>query len=218
LEERSSISKNNTSKKTKYMLGSSNKDNSVLIVLKPVSKLKTGEVVKPFFQISKKVGAKWEIDEDQSISEVTGDLSKVEAVEEEYQGDKYFRIKLYLRDGGETYLIPFRLNIATRGLLNALFSLETFKDVTISYYQSKAGYDVYSVSQDGKRVSWKFELSELPVPDEVTLRGKKIRDYTNLDNFYLEQVEELSQKVGKKNSSTNKQEVEETEVDENVEF
>lgn len=200
------------------MLGKTNQSNSKLIVLKPVSKLKTGEKVKPFFQISSKENNAWSVSEDQSISQVTGDLVKVEASEEEYQGDKYFRVKLYLKDGGEVYLIPFRLNIATRGLLNSLFSLESFEDISISYYESKAGYDVFSATQGGSRVSWKYELSELPKPDEVILRGKVLRDYTALDNFYLEKLEELAGRVSAASGSTNKQEVAETNTEDSVEF
>lgn len=200
------------------MLGSTNQSSGTLIVLKPTSKNKDGESVKPYFEISKKGPSGWEVEDNQNVSQVTGTLFKVAAIEEEWKGDKYFRIKLFLRDGNESYLIPFRLNIATRSLLNSLFSLESFENVSISYYQSKAGYDVYFVSQDDERVSWKYELSELPKPDEVSFKGKVIKDYTKLDQFYVEKTLELEAKIAKALGSTDKKAVAETEADSEVEF
>jgi len=199
------------------MLASTQNSNSVLLVLKPKSKSSTGEKVKPYFEISKKEGKEWKIVDDQTISSITGDLSKVEVVEEEWQGDKYFRVKLFLRDGDESYLVPLRLSIASRSLLNSLFSLEDFSNITIKYYQTATGYDAYFVSQNDERVAWKYDTSEIPAADEVTLGKKKIRDFTKVDSFYVEKVNELAQRLNKANSRPKSKDVEET-VEEEVEF
>lgn len=196
------------------MLGSPNSNTGTLLVLKPVSQNKEGEAIKPYFEISKKEGGTWLVEDDKSITEVRGNLVKADVVEEEYKGEKYFRIKLMLRDGDESYLVPFRLNIATRSLLNALSNLQSFDDVAISYYLSKAGFSTFSVNQSGERVSWKYELDEIPKADEVTLGKKKIKDYTKVDNFFIEVTRELSARLAKANNTPDKRGVAESEVEE----
>ena len=139
------------------MLGNKNEKTGTLLILKPVSKV-NGESVKPFFEVSTKdvVTNKWIPSTDNSINSISGSLFKIEAVEEEYKGDKYFRVKAIIKDKDEAYLIPFRMNIATRSLLNSFFNLESFENISIRYYLSKAGYDSYYVTQNDEKVTWKF--------------------------------------------------------------
>ena len=176
------------------MLQNKNEKSGKLLILKPVSKI-NGENVRPFFEISSKEGDKWVPSEDNSINSISGSLFKIEAVEEEYKGDKYFRVKAFIKDGDESYLVPFRMNIASRSLLNSFFNLESFDNISIRYYLSKTGYDSYYVTQNDSKVTWKFESSELPSPEEITFKGKIIRDFTKIDMFFVEQIKILNDKI-----------------------
>jgi hypothetical protein len=178
------------------MLGNKNEKTGTLLILKPVSKV-NGESVKPFFEISSKDVAtnKWIPSTDNSINSISGSLFKIEAVEEEYKGDKYFRVKAIIKDKDESYLIPFRMNIATRSLLNSFFNLESFENISIRYYLSKAGYDSYYVTQNDEKVTWKFESSELPPPEEISFKGKIIRDFTKIDLFFVDQIKILNERI-----------------------
>ena len=176
------------------MLQNKNEKSGKLLILKPVSKI-NGENVRPFFEISSKEGDKWVPSEDNSINSISGSLFKIEAVEEEYKGDKYFRVKAFIKDGDESYLVPFRMNIASRSLLNSFFNLESFDNISIRYYLSKTGYDSYYVTQNDSKVTWKFESSELPSPEEITFTGKIIRDFTKSDMFFVEQIKILNDKI-----------------------
>lgn len=176
------------------MLQNKNEKSGKLLILKPVSKI-NGENVRPFFEISSKEGDKWIPSEDNSINSISGSLFKIEAVEEEYKGDKYFRVKAFIKDGDESYLVPFRMNIASRSLLNSFFNLESFDNISIRYYLSKTGYDSYYVTQNDNKVTWKFESSELPSPEEITFKGKIIRDFTKIDMFFVEQIKILNDKI-----------------------
>ena len=71
------------------MLGNKNEKTGTLLILKPVSKI-NGESVKPFFEVSSKNvdENKWVPSTDNSINSISGSLFKIEAVEEEYKGDK----------------------------------------------------------------------------------------------------------------------------------
>ena len=195
------------------MLGSSNNNQTgTLIVLKPKSQNKDKEAVKPYFEINKKGDHGWASEDNQSISQVSGDLFKIDQKEQEWKGDKYFTVQVYVRDDEETYLLDLRLNMATRGLFNALLGLDTFKDVGVSYFRSKSGFDTFSVTQGGERVSWKYALDELPKVDSVTLGTKTIKDFSKLDNFFLEKLSELGERVAKASGATNKKAVAETET------
>lgn len=176
------------------MLQNKNEKSGKLLILKPVSKI-NGENVRPFFEISSKEGDKWVASEDNSINSISGSLFKIEAVEEEYKGDKYFRVKAFIKDGDESYLIPFRMNIASRSLLNSFFNLQSFDNISIRYYLSKTGYDSYYVTQNDSKVTWKFESSELPSPEEITFKGKIIRDFTKIDMFFVEQIKILNERI-----------------------
>jgi hypothetical protein len=178
------------------MLGNKNEKTGTLLILKPVSKV-NGESVKPFFEVSTKdvVTNKWIPSTDNSINSISGSLFKIEAVEEEYKGDKYFRVKAIIKDKDEAYLIPFRMNIATRSLLNSFFNLESFENISIRYYLSKAGYDSYYVTQNDEKVTWKFESSELPPPEEISFKGKIIRDFTKIDLFFVDQIKILNERI-----------------------
>ena len=178
------------------MLGNKNEKTGTLLILKPVSKV-NGESVKPFFEVSSKNVAenKWIPSTDNSINSISGSLFKIEAVEEEYKGDKYFRVKAIIKDGEEAYLVPFRMNIATRSLLNSFFNLESFENISIRYYLSKAGYDSYYITQNDEKVTWKFESSELPPPEEISFKGKIIRDFTKIDLFFVDQIKILNERI-----------------------
>jgi len=184
------------------MLQSNNNANlsSNLYILKPISK-KAGEKIRPYFEISKSENGKWVVQDDQSINKVTGTLFKIEAYEEEYNGDKYYRTRIYLKDNDETYIVPCRMNIASRSLFNSLFSLETFEDVSIRFYQTKSGYEAFYVSQNEEKVKWKYETDELPAATEVTFKGKVIRDFTDVDKFFVEKINELNDRLSGKNTS-----------------
>jgi hypothetical protein len=196
------------------MLGSNQQSQGPLYILKPVSKDKDKKSVKPHFQISKSVDGKWQVQDDKSINTVTGNLVRIESVEEEYEGDKYHRARIYLRDGEDGYMIPCRLNIASRSLLNSLFSLEDFKGVTIKYYLTKTGYDAFYVSQGENKVSWKFESDQLPKAEEFSFKGKVMRDFGDMDNFFVEQIKVLNGRITGSKEEAKEEVKEESQVKE----
>lgn len=197
-------------------LTNKNNTNGPLFVLKPVSKNKDKKEVEPYFEISKSgEDGKFKVEDNQSINTVSGKLFKVEAKEDEYQGDKYYRARIFLRDGEEGYMLATRLNIAARSLINCLFSLSDFdKEISIKYYRSKAGYESFYVSQNGEKVGWKFEASEIPKPQEVSFRGKTIRDFTEVDAFFVEQIRILNERLVSAKASPQEEEGDYQEAEE----
>jgi hypothetical protein len=168
-----------------------------LLILKPVSKNKDRKDIEPYYEISEPgPDGKFKARDDKSINTVTGRLVRIEPQEESYEGDTYFRAKIFLRDGEEGYMLATRLNIASRSLINCLFNIQDLDtEISIKYYRSRSGYESFYVSQGGEKIGWKFESDAIPKPTEVPFKGKTIRDFTEVDKFFVEQIEVLNKRI-----------------------
>ena len=176
-------------------LGNSGGNTGTLFILKVVDKDKDKKKVPPHFSITKKVDGKWTL-QAETVNRVSGNLSKIEIKEQEYKGDKYNTVSLYLRDGDESYLIDLRFNLPSRSLFNSFASLESYDNLSVTVYENKSGYTALGLWQGEKMVKWKYKLDELPVPDAVTFKGKEMHDYTKVDDFFTKVLQEIAGKLG----------------------
>jgi len=172
------------------------KSSGKLLILKIKTKDAADKTVPVYIQVSEKIGEKWQASQD-TVNSVKGDLTKIEVKERNYQGETYKTIGLYLTDkvAKETYLLDLRFNILTQGLLNSLFSLEAFNDVEVQVYQTKSGYPSSALTQAGNKTSWKFNKEELPAVKKVTLGKKTVTDTSDLEEFFLAELDKLRVKV-----------------------
>lgn len=181
---------------------SDNNDSSKLLIFRLRTKNPEGEKVDPYFEISAKEGGEWkQID---SAGFVNGNLAKADVKEGEWEGTKTYDVNLYLKDAvaNETYLLSFRLNMLTRAIINSILNLPSTDDVKISLYTDKKGYPAAAVRQHGEMVRWKYSLDEMPKPESVTFKGKKMNDYTETDSFFVGKVKEFGVKLTSKNSGS----------------
>lgn len=176
-------------------LGNSGNNTGTLYILKIVDKDKDKKKVSPYFSITKKVDGKWLLQEDK-VNRVSGNLSKIEIKEQEWKGDKYNTVSLYLRDGDESYLIDLRFNLPSRSLFNSFASLESYENLSVTVYENKSGYTALGLWQGDKMAKWKYKLDELPVPDAVTFKGKEMHDYSKVDEFFAKVLQEIAGKLG----------------------
>ena len=141
------------------MLGKPKQNNGELIILK----LKTTDPEKKptpvHFEITRKKDDKWVVAGE--TKDVSGDITKIELYEKEYEGQVTPLVKVYLEDAeaSETYLIDLRYNMLSRNLFNSLLSLTSFGGVSIGVYDRKVGEKTYpsiSVKQNDKRVDSKY--------------------------------------------------------------
>jgi hypothetical protein len=176
-------------------LGNSGSNTGILYILKVVDKDKDKKKVDPHFTITKKVDGKWTL-QPETVNRVSGNLSKIEIKEQEYKGDKYNTVSLYLRDGEESYLIDLRFNLPSRSLFNSFASLESYDNLSVTVYANKTGYTALGLWQGDKMVKWKYKLDELPAPDAVTFKGKEMHDYTKVDEFFVKVLQEIAGKLG----------------------
>lgn len=199
-------------------LGNSGSDTGTLFILKVVDKDKDKKKVAPHFTITKKVDGKWTL-QSETVNRVSGNLSKIEIKEQEYKGEKYNTVSLYLKDGEESYLIDLRFNLPSRSLFNSLAGLEDYNDLSVTVYANKTGYTALGLWQGEKMAKWKYKLDELPTPDAVTFKGKEMHDYSKVDAFFVEVLKEIAGKLGGNQKTVKKKTAEkETPESEDVPF
>jgi hypothetical protein len=184
-----------------------------LIFFSPKAKDSDGEKVAPFFTISKVVGDKIE-KTDETATEITGSLVKIDVKDREFKGVMNKEAKLYLKDAAanEVYVLSLSFRMDARSLFNGLLSLQNNDPITISIYQNKKGYSAYSLKQNGARVDWKFSLEDQPQPEGVTFKGKTQYDYTKVDDFFATELNKLSNHLFNKGTESAPPEKTETKV------
>lgn len=177
-------------------LGSNNnKSSGPLYVLKVVDKDKDKKKVPPHFSVSKKVDGKFQVQKE-TYNRVSGNLTRIDIKEQEWKGDKYNTVSLYLKDGEDMYLVDLRFNLPSRSLFNSLAALESYSDVAVTVYENKSGYTALGLWQGETLVKWKYKLDELPQPDGVVFKGKTQYDYSKVDEFFVKVLQEIAGKLG----------------------
>lgn len=182
------------------MLGNNNQSNNKLFILKIKTKDAEKKDIPPVFAISEKVDDKWQ--QTKENKDVCGDLVKIETEKREWEGNEYDTIKVYLEDKEvqETYLLDLRQNLLSRNIFNTLLGLKDYSNVSISLYENKKGdktYPAVSVKQAGARTEWKFKLEDLPKIKKVKVGKKEVTDSTELDQFFIEKLNELGEALKK---------------------
>lgn len=189
-----------------------------LVFLTPRAKSKDGHKLdKPYFSVGR-------VDKDGKIAqteeqptEVSGDLVSLDIKEREFKTqtgatEKRDEVSLYLRDNqvNETYRLPLGFQIAPRSVFNALASLKEKRDfggLKVSYFRKKNGFEGYALEQRGQKVSWKYEIDQLPAAEKITdKRGNVVKtDFSEVDDFFKKELLEIAEilNAGKPKSQAN---------------
>ncbi len=177
-----------------------------LYILKPVSKDAEKKDVPAHFKVQKKTDGSYE--EQPSVTNVSGDIVRIDIKSREFNGVITKSVNLVLRDGEETYILDLRSNIAGRSLFNAILSLENPENVSVSFYNSKKNnYPQFSLRQNDQLVDWKYKLGEVPEPIKVVFRGVTQSDFTPTEEFFFEKLIEWNNKYCGKKVSAEEDEV-----------
>jgi len=179
-------------------LGQDNQNNGKLFILKITTKGVDGKEVPPAFSVSEKnqETGKWAVTG--SVSSVSGELSRIDIKDNEWEGQHYNTVSLYFKDSvlDETYLVDTKVNMLSRSIFNSLLNLENYDEVKLGLYLNKKGYAAVAVRSHGDMVNWKYSLDEQPKPEEVKFKGKIQRDYTEVDSFFIEKLRDLAGRLG----------------------
>lgn len=172
-------------------LGKRGNSNLNLTILK--IKVKDSELkpVDPFFQITRKVDGEWVNLPDRETF-VSGKLVKLANKTTKYKDEDIHQVEAHLLDGEDLFVLDLKFTMLNRSVINSLLSVTDFETpVEISLYTSKKGFPSAAVRQNDELVSWKFNLDDQPKPITVMFKGKEQRDYSPIDNFFIEKVGEF---------------------------
>ncbi len=170
-----------------------------LIFLSPRAKDAKGVKVPPHFEIAR-------VQEDKSIkktgetcTKVSGDLKRPRFYERDFKGTPIKHVTLYIRDNtaNETYSLDLTYRISSRQIFNGLLMLADPKNVSISIYENKKGYEALSLWQADKMVPWKFDgrKGEIPEPTTTIFKGKELHDFSPVDDFFEAEMKAWAEKL-----------------------
>jgi hypothetical protein len=177
-------------------LGRNGNIDGKLIILQARLKDADGNKTKPYFSISDKVDGSW-VQRSETTDRFSGTLKKfLVKTKDVYRDgkvvDKMNLLDVYVEDGDETYLASFTFKISTRGLMNRLLNLTSPENVQISLWQDDKGYEVLTLRQNDQVVKAKYSKEEVPSPPEVKIRGSLVRDYFEVDQFFIDKINSFS--------------------------
>lgn len=212
-------------------LGRNNNVDGKLIILQPRFKDAEGNKTKPYFSITEKVDGSW-TQRKETTDRFSGNVKKFlvkskDIVRDGKVVDKMNLFDIYVEDGDETYLVSFSFKISTRGLMNRMLNLKSPENIQISIWQDDKGYEVLTLRQNDEIVKAKYAKEEVPVPPEVKIRGNLVRDYFEVDQFFIDKINSFTfvsnseapeSKEEKATKATKKAKVEVQEDDSEIPF
>lgn len=151
-------------------------------------------------QILEKVEGKW-IAQEKYQNQFSGDLTKIEFGEGEWEGSKYQIIKLKFEDheAKESYLLDCRTSSDFRSLANSILSLDpknlTGLKVRTYKKKGKTGDKEYSnigLYQNDEFVKGKYSWEEMPPVQKIKFKGKDMSDTQELDSWTIEKLKEFA--------------------------
>lgn len=181
-------------------LGRQTEDRGELIVLDLKLTDENKKPIKPEFIIRKKSPETGKYESQGTCTSFSGRLKSVQTKVKEFKRDNVVIdskevVDLYFEDGDETYLLPLSYNIANRGIYNRLLNLDTFLNLEVNCWRDDRGFSVLTLRQNGQSVKGKFSREQIPVPTEVTFKGKIQRDYSEVDKFFKDELIKLSERI-----------------------
>lgn len=182
-------------------LGRQNNVQGELIVLNLKTTDENRVPIEPRFDVLRKNSESGKFEKTGVETSFSGRLKSLQTKVSEFKKgdlvDRKEKVDLYVADGDETYLLSLNYNIASRGLFNRLFSLETFDDIEINVWQDEKKYTVLTLRQGGKSVKGLYKKEDFPEAEVIKNKKGEVlkREYGEVDAFFKTKLDELGEKV-----------------------
>jgi hypothetical protein len=148
-----------------------------------------------FFGKQEKVDGKWQVT--QRFNELTGKLIGAEHVVNTFGKDEFNTLRLVLEDHEGTWQVEGSFNSLTYNIINALSSINSFNGLlAINLYVNKSGWPTAYITLEGEKVSWKYEISEIPEVVYVRVGNKDVPDSSAKEAFFIKLISDIAGKLG----------------------
>lgn len=116
-------------------------------------------------------------------------------------------LNIVIEDEGESFIAQIKADGVLAGsIIKTLPNIDVDSEVFLKAYTNKKDHGSLWIEQNGEGVKWAFTKDEpngLPQPVEKTVKGKKVWDWDEQENFlYDTLVKWCSQFEGKKEAAT----------------
>lgn len=158
-----------------------------------------------FFGVSEKVDGSWKTTS--RFNTLEGYLVGIEVGSFEYKGDEKKVLKITFRDEfGEKVQAESTFTLLAYGIINTLANVDPNKKVKIKLYtrnRKDNGERIAAsyIEQEGERVSWMYEPSEIPKIKKVMVGKKEVIDDEHVIDFYMDIIDRISEKIKNSNPS-----------------
>jgi hypothetical protein len=154
-----------------------------------------------FFGKQQKIDGKWGVTD--RYTSVAGRLVSIEHVVTTYKDSETNSLRLVIEDENGLYQVEGAFNSLVYSIINTLASLDNFNgELSINLYVNKSNYPASYITIDGERVSWKYDLAQIPKVEYVQVGKKEIADSSKVEEFYIKVISDIRNNLGELPIST----------------
>ena len=158
-------------------------------------KIRTKSDNQPHFEVKFHAGEK-DYQEKPNVSFVEGYIKSIEPGGYEWEGEKIKTYTIVMVDKNDMYIISTSYTMVSRSILNMLSSADYPGRIQISLYYKQSGYPAAYLENNGEALKWKHSYEEMQAHVESFKgpKGKRMNDYTKLDDFFESEIPDLNAK------------------------
>lgn len=153
--------------------------------------MKSPKDKEPYFAPQVKEGDNWV--DGEHVNTISGNLVKVSHGEYEYEGKKKKTFKFELQSEGGNYVVESNLTGLARSIINCLATAElgVMSDIKVVLYQNKNGYPGAAVTENGKKLEWKYAPADQPKPETAEFAGEVLKNWGPVNDFFIKIIEDI---------------------------
>jgi hypothetical protein len=127
------------------------------------------------------------------VKGLSGFVTHAEIKEGEYEGKKFDKFVLDLKDNDGTSRLEFTNNNASHSLINALLGADLKREIVIEGWISKAGFVNAAPKYKGDRdaIRWVIPLPEQPKPFMKDVEGQEVKMTKHVLDFWLGKFKDI---------------------------
>lgn len=163
-------------------------------------KVKIKDLPTPHFEVSKKVGDKYQ-KLAETATRVSGNVIGVDAKVNKWEGQDIKGFTITLEDKDDLYFVNYTMNNLGQQVANSVLGLASLDDVELSLYQTRPkegqtkSYAQGGVKAGTERGNWKFKLDELPAVTTTMYKGKPLKDSSAREDFLMGELKKFGEYV-----------------------
>lgn len=171
-------------------------------------KIRTKGEHKPHFQVKFHAGEK-DYEDKPNVTFVEGYIKSIEPGEYEWEGDTIKTFTIVMVDKNDMYIVETSYTMISRSILNMLSSIEFPGRIKLALYYAQSGYPSAYMENNEEQLNWNYSMGDMKkhIKSFDGPKGKKLNDYSALDEFFEGEINALSAHFGQAYESFSEEEI-----------